>query len=411
MKPLVLFCLPALLFAVDLSTLIQSAHDTNEQLHSAKLTADAKEKALNAQESDYFPTVDIGAAYNSVDDKTIMEPGATTSAYAKAGLDLFNGFRTKHQVAQKESEYVASRYDLGNTKRSLSLDIVTDFYNIKSAEAALTALEEKSKQLEADLTRMQKFKSAGLATQDDIDKLKAEFESNNYILESQALSIRSLYRYLSLKTGINAEHLDNASILTVENLVYTPSDTLLSLKSQADALASAAKATTSGYYPNIRVEDTYAYMDYARDNGIKAFGIERVEKQNTLSLTANMRLFDYAKASKQKQTIKLERQALLSQISHQEKQEKIRYELSLDALKTAQANIQSAQSAMVAAESTYKSIKAKFDAGIVDNVTYLDALSQKANTTALYQKSLNDLEIAKANCYYSAGKTIKEQIQ
>jgi len=48
---------------------------------------------------------------------------------------------------------------------------------------------------------------------------------------------------------------------------------------------------------------------------------------------------------------------------------------------------------------------------LVDNIVYLDALSIKTNATALYTKSLNDLEVAYAIYYYYAGQKIKEFIK
>jgi len=56
-------------------------------------------------------------------------------------------------------------------------------------------------------------------------------------------------------------------------------------------------------------------------------------------------------------------------------------------------------------------IKAKFNAGIVDQVTYLDALSEKTASEARFEKAHNDFEIAKANYYFASNNNIKEFIK
>jgi outer membrane protein TolC len=59
-----------------------------------------------------------------------------------------------------------------------------------------------------------------------------------------------------------------------------------------------------------------------------------------------------------------------------------------------------------------KTITQKYNAGIVDNVAYLDALSSKTQVQAMYKKALNDLEIAYAiYYYYYNNKNIEEFLQ
>jgi hypothetical protein len=47
----------------------------------------------------------------------------------------------------------------------------------------------------------------------------------------------------------------------------------------------------------------------------------------------------------------------------------------------------------------------------VDNGAYLDALAAQTSAAALYETSLNDLEIAYAFYYYYSGKNIEEFLQ
>ena len=61
--------------------------------------------------------------------------------------------------------------------------------------------------------------------------------------------------------------------------------------------------------------------------------------------------------------------------------------------------------------STFASISKKFNAGTVDNIAYLDALSVKTNAKAQYETALNNLQIAYAKYYFYANKNIEDFIK
>ncbi len=410
-RVLLALTLPIYIYAQNLGVLIKSAHSTNYMLLSSKYNIQSKAKELDSQKSSYYPTIDVGAAYLSFDKVSPFQAGNTLNIYVKARVDIFDGFRKSSQVEQKESAYKASEYDLIYVQRTLTLDIIQDFYNTKSAEASLEALREKSTQLQADIKKIKKFKDAGLAPQDFVDKLQSAYDANNYALESLKLNIKTLKSYLSLKTGVDIDILEDATLKTPKNLQYKPSEAIKSMQEKAKSIEAAAKAVNAAYYPNVQLENSYGFYDYSRDDSLKKMGIEQVDKQNKIALMANMRLFDKGSIKKQKQALILQKKALEEQINFQTKQEEIRHKLSLDRLKTAQLNIKSTLSAKHASQSVYKSIKAKFDAGIVDQVTYLDALSTQTASLALYKKAQYDYEIAKATYYFTSNKNIEDYIK
>jgi outer membrane protein TolC len=407
MKKLLLLILPIFIYSDSLILLIDSAKSSNYLLKASALNVAAKKKELDSQQSSYYPTIDVGTAYMSFDEVSPFQAGNTLNVYAKAGVDLFDGYRKESLIKQKKDLFEASQYDLIYAQKALTLEIIQDFFNIKSLQETQKALKEKSNQLKADIKKIKKFRSAGLASQDYVDKLQSSYDANSYDLESLKLNIKTIKNYLTLKTGREIKTLENASLVNPKNLKFIPSELIKSLEKQADALEAVAKATNALYYPNVRLEDTYSYYDYSRDDGLKDMGIEQVKNQNKIALVAQMRLYDNGVNKRQKEAIYLKKQALQEQINHQLLEEKIRYKLAIDRLKTASINIQSAKSAFNSAKSAYKTIKAKFDAGIVDQVTYLDSLSQKTASIARYKKSLNDYEIAKANYYFRSNKNIK----
>jgi len=411
MKKLFLLALPALLFAHDLRSLIEAAQHANHTLKAAAITTEAKQKELDSQKSSYYPTLDISAAYLSFDKVNPFQAGNTLNLYTKAGIDLYDGFRKRALVKQKSSALSASQHDYRFAQKRLTMQIINDFFTIKSAEASLQALKEKSRQLYADIKKVRQLKAAGLVAREYVDKLQAAYDANLYQIESLKLNIRTMKQYLSLESGVTVTTLDAGKLQDPETLSYRPSEALQAMQQQAEALSHAAEAVGALYAPQVRLEDTYSHYDYSRDKGVKAFGIEQVENQNKLMLSANLHLYDNGTLKKQKQALRLQKQALMEKIARQKEQEQIEYRLAHAALQTARTNIKSALSAMKAANSVYKSTKAKFNAGLVDQVTYLDALSQKIAGEARYSDALNRYEIAKANYYFKANSSLKERIQ
>ena len=158
--------------------------------------------------------------------------------------------------------------------------------------------------------------------------------------------------------------------------------------------------------PQIKLEDTYSLYGYADEP--TAFPIEQLDNQNKLMLTLNMRVFDFGVISQTKKSIELNAQAIDKQITYQSKEQKMNQELALYRIQTARLNIKSSQSALKAASSALETITQKYNSGIVDNVVYLDALSSQTEAKALYESSLNNLEIAYALYYFYNAKKLEE---
>lgn len=87
------------------------------------------------------------------------------------------------------------------------------------------------------------------------------------------------------------------------------------------------------------------------------------------------------------------------------------FKLAGKSLETTRTKYKSAKSGLKAATSTYSVLKQKFEVGLVDNIAYLDSLTQKTLAQARYKETLYDYEISKSIYYYYAGKDPKEFIQ
>lgn len=408
MKRVVFLLLPAFLCADDLKSLLDFTTKNSDLVVAKTLTQDAKSKELASQKSAYFPTLDIGAFYQRLDERSPYMPGDTYAGFAKVALDIYDGGKKSSLVDQKVNELKSSGFDTKATKKSLSLQVVQDFFTIKTLEASLEARLEADKSLKAQLYRMTQFYIAKVATKDDVDRLQAAYDTNVYNIESVKLQILSLKKQLELKVGKNIESLDDSSFKELSDEKYDLIDSTKSLMAQKDSIKYSAESLESVYYPVLRVEDSYTAYGYDRSDLQHPEG---AKDQNKLMVTLNMRLFDNGTIEKSKEAVLANAQSLERQINYLTNEQKVNFSIAQARLDTSKAEIKSALSALNAAKSAFKTIEEKYNAGIADNVTYLDALSSLTDAKALYIKALNDEQIAYATYYFYSGKNIEENLK
>ena len=396
------------MYAQSLKELIEIASNSNDLVIAKTFSELSKSKELEAKESSYYPTLDIGAYYQRLDDRSNFQPGTIYSGFAKVGVDVYDGGKKSSLVSQAKNELKTITYEKNDIKKSIALQITQDFFNIKSLNATLKSKIEAQKYLKAQLERIKKFYEADVATKDDVDRLQAAYDTNIYDIESIKFQALSLKRELGLRVGENIDKLDDSKFIKSDDSSYELSDNLKALLATKEAVVSGSIALDSVYYPQVRIEDTYSLFGYARDD---TFHPKGEDTQNKLLVSVNMRLFDFGVVSKSKEAILISSNALNSQINYKTKEQKMEYDLAKARIQTAKAKIKSAKSALIASRSAFKTIEQKYNVGIVDYVIYLDALTSKTSAKSLYESSLNDLEIAYAIYYFYAGKNVKEYIK
>jgi len=410
-KKLLILLFPALLAAQNLRELIELAQQKNDVVLAKKYTQDAQAKALESKKSEYFPTVDLGGFYKRDDEASPFQAGDTYSAYAKVALDIYDGGRRSAQVDEKKYTFKSSTFDTAAFKKSLALSITKTFFNIQSLQASLNAREEAQKSLKAQLNRIKRFYDAKMATLDDVQRVQSDFDTNLYNIQTIEFQILSLKSLLELKVGKKIQHYEKSQFIKEPVESYVLLDTIKAATAKKNSIIYSANAVDSYYYPNLRVEDKYSLYSYDRLDPLAQEYASPLDNQNVLLLTANIRLFDFGTLAKTKEAIEFNAQALQSQIAYQTKEQKMQYELALARIATTKLKIKSSKSALNAAKSAFTTIEKKYNAGIVDYIVYLDALTKRTSSKALYESSLNDLEVAYAIYYYYSGKNILEELQ
>lgn len=406
MKRLYLLLLPALVGAESLKDLLHYAKEHNNLLQSTHIELRAKAKEKSALESSYYPTLDANVFYKRDDDATPFAPATTYGTTLRVGVELYDGGKKTSLLQQKTDEKKALDATLKEREKTTTLSIVQTFYNIKSLEASLAAQEESLNAVAAQLKRVEEFFSANLATSDDIDRLQSAYDRNLYSIESLRFQIFSLKKTLELEVGKQITKLDNATFQKRFFQQTTQLDAIDSLYFTKHSLVEVAKTFQTYYYPTLKVEDSFSLYGY---EDIPAT-LNPLNNQNTFLATLNIRLFDFHTLSQKQKAVQLQAEALQKKIEYKTKEQKMQLSIALERIKSAKLNIKSSHSSLKAAKSALVTITQKYQAGMVDNIIYLDALSMKTQAQALYEKSLNDLEIAYGIYYYYNAKDLEEYL-
>ncbi|MGB5867297.1 MAG: TolC family protein [Arcobacteraceae bacterium] len=404
-KRMLFLILPAFLCADNLKSLLEYATTNNSMVVSKSLTQESKKLDLQSTKSGYFPTLDIGGSYQNLNQKSANTPGEIYTGFASIGVDLYDGGQKSNTIKQNEALLKSANFTTSAYQKELQLSIVQDFYNIKSIEASLEALNEKQIQLHAELERVKKFYEVGSTTKDDVDKLQAAYSNNIYQIDTTKYQILSLKRLFSIKIGKKVDTFEDSTIQSPQNIDKEISDNIKALQHNSNSLLHSANSIDSVYYPKLRLEDTYSMYDYDRTDATHPDGLDN---QNKLLLTLNIRLFDNGATQKQRESLLIQKKALDKEIEQLEQIQDINVELALSKIETTKAQIVSAKSSLDSAISAYETISEKYRVGTIDNIAYLDALTVKTNAKAQYKTALNNLQIAYSTYYFYTNKNIQE---
>lgn len=405
-KILLLVLLASGVNATTLKDIILSTLENNDNIKAAIIENQVRQTSFNSVENIYNPTVTIGINHSRLDwDKRESQVGATTTGFLKIAADLYAGGKNIAIKKQKEYESKSSVFNTTITKKETVLQVVTLFFQIKTVTDNIKVFEEKGETLKAQYKRMKTKYDIKMVTIDEVLKLQSEYESNQYTIEDLKYQKTNLLQNLRLFANKDIKTLDNSTLPKVQNIDFKESENIEALKLGIKAIDENVKVIASINKPQLKVENSLSKFDYNDYNNNTLKDLPTQQNQLTISLSYNF--FDTV-SKKKIEAARLESLASKQKLTFIKKQEKMKFDLAKKKLITQRLKINSLKSAIKMGQSVYDIIKIKYNNGIVDNITYLDALSKNVYNQALYKQALNDYEIAKANYYFSSGVNYKD---
>lgn len=373
--------------------------------------------------SEFLPTLDGSYSYQKTDN-TYRKINAN-AAQLKAEWEVFSGLKTTNKLRSQHSLYRSSVADRENTKEQLFLNVIEQYYGYFSNIALRDALEQKKKQLEINIARVEKLFRAGLTTIDDVESLRAEYLTTEHDLASKMLDIENNKLMLSLLTNLEVENLTRVTIKTPTQETRDRKD-IIALSEQAKSALFQARQIT--YLPTISISDTFgwnwgldstskpALNDLLEANG-GAFGGSNFMKmsyppnQNVIGINVSMRIFDFGNIYKQREAaryIALQREKELAYKKHEQTKDEKLYRKSLE---IAEAQIKSSEAALKSATVSFNNVEKKYNAQILNFSDFLQSLTRKFEAEATYKQSVDNYEIQKARYIYYSGQEIEGYIQ
>jgi outer membrane protein TolC len=164
----------------------------------------------------------------------------------------------------------------------------------------------------------------------------------------------------------------------------------------------------SANYPTVSLDNTYSDYDQSYDNPAYDSGLK---DQNIFKVNLTWKLYDFGATKNSYESVYKKYQAQKSRYEYEKNKSEVDLKLAFKSYNIAKLKISSAESGLKAAMSTYEMIEKKYKNGLVDNVAYLEALSEKYNAISSLESAKYDLEIKKANIIYHSGKNLQEYIK
>jgi outer membrane protein TolC len=408
MKKLLFLTLPLYVFAGNLNQLLDETIN-NQLVQSSKYNVDAIKESYKSVQNSYMPKVTLGATYSNTNKETASTADSSLVSYAKIDYTLYDGNAKNNKYKSLESSIKSGEKNINSLKNKLSLEVITLYFNYLSLQANKEATKQEIKTLHAQQQRLEKFLKVGTTTEDEVQKITSHVHSANVTLHQIELSLQTILHNLSYLTNKETTITNGSKITLIEdkNLFDLRSD-IKALELDLDKLKANAKASKSSNLPLVTLDNTfYKYnMDYdntAYDNGL--------DTQNIFKVNLAWKIFDFGATNDTYNSNYKLYLGAKSNYEYEKSKANVDLQLAIKAHKIAQMQIESTSLALKAANATYNAIESKYQSGLVNNVAYLEALSEKSNAISQLQNAKNNLEIKKANILYHSGKNLWEYVK
>jgi outer membrane protein TolC len=403
----ILFLLPVFLWSQNLSELITISQE-NKLVESSQDTLDSIKDEYSSTKRSYLPNVSIGSQYQHTNRESIGIPENGYTSYAKVGLTLYDGNKRANLFKSYKSYIKSSKEDLYALKNEIALDVVNYYYQYLTLEAQKDAKLKEIDQLESEANRVKNFVDVGSATTDEYDKIVSRIQSSNVDLNQIELNILTVIHTLEYVTGKEVTIEGGSFIKDINANEKAQRPDIKSLEYNLEKMKYDANQVKSEYLPKVTLDNTYSYYDRNYNNNTIS---STYKDQNVFSVNLSWDIFNFNSSGKK---YNAKYKAYLSQKANYEYQKKkanTDLKLSIKSYEIGKIKVKAAQAALKASTSAYDAIKSKYQNGLVDNVSFLQALSEKYTALSQLKSSQYDLEINKAKIIYYSGKNIGEYVQ
>ena len=391
-KALLLSLISLSLFALDVNEAIQRAMQNNPSLKEKKLLYKSAHENTNSQRSGYRPTLDLNYQYSNFSKENFVGADTASSANAKLGYNLFNGFSDKFNIKSKEESEKAAKYLHQASKADLRFQVYLAYIDYLRSKEQITVSLDTIKLLEQQLSDAKNFYEQGLFAKNDYLQVDVELSSAQQALLTSKRNVKiAFYR---LKRLLGAKLRRDESIEAIsreekevfanqlhEKMLENRSELKL-LRAQNRAINYNYEASASNYYPKVDAEAKYevAGEDFIPDGGTNF----NINNQKTASVFLTWNLYQGGKDESNRASLLYQNRASDEQINELYLELDFQLEQATEAYTLAKSQIKVATKALEQAKENFRITKNQFDANIANTTLMLDAQRFLARTQVDY---------------------------
>ena len=403
------FLVPIFLYSQNLEELVNLTIE-NRLVESSKQNLDALKDEYKSVQRGYLPKLDAGASYSINEHEYPNNPKKRANAYGSINYMLYDGGKKYDIYDGYETNIKSGEKSLDALRNDLSLTVIQYYFDYLSLEAKKDAKQKEIEQLTAQEDRIGRFYNAGTTTEDELQKIVSRLQNAIVELQEIELNIITITHNLEYITGTQVSIKDGSKLEDINNLIQkNPRFDIQALDFVTQSKQSVAQAQKSGYYPTVTLDNTFNYYDNNYDRKINDTDINN--HQNIASANMKWNLFSFGQTKYQYESKQKEYLASRSNFEYEKNKADVDLQLALKSYNIAKAKIKSTEATLKAAQSAYEIIKSKFENGLIDNVAFLQSLTEKYDAISQHKKAINDLEVKKATIIYHSGEKLQEYIR
>ncbi|WP_321469098.1 TolC family protein [Halarcobacter sp.] len=405
----ILLIVPFALFGESLTQLIELTKN-NKMIDSSRISIESTKDSYKSVQNSYLPQFSVGANYQRTNKETSGVPHSRNTIQGSVDYVIYDGGKKYNTYDSYEASIEQGKNSLVNQENEIALQVTDYYFTYLSLGAQKEAKLKEIEQLEAQYTRLKRFLDAGTTTEDEVQKIISRIETARVELHEIELNIQTIIHNLEYVVGKSVSIEKGSSVDEYNSDKTQLRADLKALEYQLEALLADAKAKKSGTLPTVTINDTYARNDLNYNTNTYSSNSDDYS-QNIASVNLSWKIFDFGATSREYQAAYKQYLALKSQYEYEKNKASVDLKLANKSYEIGKLKVKSAKAGLKAANSAYDSIKAKYENGLVDNVSYLEALSEKYDAESALKVALYDLEIKKANIIYYSGEKLEEFVK
>ncbi len=184
-------------YQVTLEQATAKAFENRPDLKSIIAKRQAAESGISVARSGYYPTVNGTASYTKSGlNQSPNELNSGWSAGVMLTVPLFNGFLTRHQLAEAKSNVYVLRANEESVRQQVLLDVRQAYLNLQAAEASISTSELAARQAKENLDLANGRYAAGVGSPVEVSDAFATY------VTAQANHTTSLANYKIAQANI-----------------------------------------------------------------------------------------------------------------------------------------------------------------------------------------------------------------